>query len=267
MKKMFILLIVSIVCNSFAQEKTDIESMKKQSKIHTYQANERFENQKNIAESHYRKAIAKDNENSVAPYNMGGLLYKQNFHKEAEYFFKEASVKKDASKDEKHKAFHNMGNVFMQTKAYDKAVMAYKEALRHNPDDDQTRYNLAVAKEFLKNNPPQDKENKKDEQQNKENENNSDNKDKQQNNSDNQQDKNQDTDPKHQNTPKDQQNQQNTEDKNNEDKPKNSPQKGQLSPEQIERILEAMHNEERKTQEKINAQKMKGKPIRSEKDW
>ena len=46
---------------------------------------------------------------------------------------------------------------------YAEAIQAYKEALRNNPADSETRYNLALCKKLLKNK-PQDKkqQNKKD---------------------------------------------------------------------------------------------------------
>ena len=56
---------------------------------------------------------------------------------------------------EKHKAYHNLGNTFMNDKKYQEAVESYKEALRNNPKDDETRYNLALAKDLLEKNPPQ----------------------------------------------------------------------------------------------------------------
>ncbi len=42
---------------------------------------------------------------------------------------------------------------------------------------------------------------------------------------------------------------------------------GQLSPEQIKSILEAMSNQEKNVQKKINAKKVKGSPIKNVKDW
>lgn len=50
------------------------------------------------------------------------------------------------SKEEKHKIFHNLGNSFMEQKKYKEAVEAYKNSLRNNPTDEETRYNLALAK-------------------------------------------------------------------------------------------------------------------------
>ena len=165
----------------------------------------------------------------------------------------------------------------MQEKEYDKAVLAYKEALRNNPDDDETRYNLAVAKEMLKKNPPQNQDNQnKDKNQDKKDQNNQDNKDKNQDNNQNKDQKDNKSDENKENQDKkDQNNQGNNQNNDNKegDKQENKPQQpgessqNKLSPEQAKRILEAMSNEEKKTQEKINAQRVKGRPIRSEKDW
>ncbi|HAV54019.1 MAG TPA: hypothetical protein DCX41_03680, partial [Aequorivita sp.] len=46
------------------------------------------------------------------------------------------------------------GNTYMNEKKYTEAVEAYKNALRNNPNDDETRYNLALAKDMLEKNPP-----------------------------------------------------------------------------------------------------------------
>ena len=53
------------------------------------------------------------------------------------------------NKTEKHAALHNMGNVYMKKKEYEKAVESYKNALRNNPSDNETRYNYALAKSLL----------------------------------------------------------------------------------------------------------------------
>ena len=45
------------------------------------------------------------------------------------------------------------------------------------------------------------------------------------------------------------------------------PKQGQLSPEQVKSLLEAMNNQEKKVQDKINAKKVKGKPVKTKKDW
>ena len=284
MKKIiFILICLSV--KSWAQEQNlTKEELKKLHKAQTesthfaYKGFEANKNKKTIeSEMDYRKAISKNKNNTIAQYNMGDLLFNQKAYKEASGFYQEASISKGATKEEKHKAYHNLGNIAMQEKEYDKAVLAYKEALRNNPDDDETRYNLAVAKEMLKKNPPQNQDNQnKDKNQDKKDQNNQDNKDKNQDNNQNKDQKDNKSDENKENQDKkDQNNQGNNQNNDNKegDKQENKPQQSgessqnKLSPEQAKRILEAMSNEEKKTQEKINAQRVKGRPIRSEKDW
>lgn len=284
MKKIiFILICLSV--KSWAQEQNlTKEELKKLQKAQTesthfaYKGFEANKNKKTIeSEMDYRKAISKNKNNTIAQYNMGDLLFNQKAYKEASGFYQEASISKGATKEEKHKAYHNLGNIAMQEKEYDKAVLAYKEALRNNPDDDETRYNLAVAKEMLKKNPPQNQDNQnKDKNQDKKDQNNQDNKDKNQDNNQNKDQKDNKSDENKENQDKkDQNNQGNNQNNDNKegDKQENKPQQpgessqNKLSPEQAKRILEAMSNEEKKTQEKINAQRVKGRPIRSEKDW
>lgn len=263
---------------SWAQEqnltKEELKKLHKAQTESTYFAYKGFEANKNKktieSEMDYRKAISKNKNNTIAQYNMGDLLFNQKAYKEASGFYQEASISKGATKEEKHKAYHNLGNIAMQEKEYDKAVLAYKEALRNNPDDDETRYNLAVAKEMLKKNPPQNQDNQnKDKNQDKKDQNNQDN-NQNKDQKDNKSDENKENQDK-----KDQNNQRNNQDNDNKegDKQENKPQQpgessqNKLSPEQAKRILEAMSNEEKKAQEKINAQRVKGRPIRSEKDW
>lgn len=235
------------------------------------------------AEASYRKAISKDPSNINAKYNMGNLYYGKEKSVNAEHRLKEAA-EIAATKEEKHRIYHNLGNSYMQQKKYQEAVDAYKDALRNDPTDEETRYNLALAKKKL------EKEGGQGEDQD------------QNNKDDNKQDQNQDQQQKDQNKDGeggDDQNQdqkpndegENEKDKKegdqNEDKQKEKgdeqkkdqgegdkekqqqprPAQGQLSPQQINNLLEAMNNEEKKVQDKINAEKAKGVKVKSEKDW
>ena len=174
------------------------------------------------------------------------------------------------SKKEKHSALHNMGNVFMNQKDYAKAVETYKEALRNNPNDDQTRYNYALAKELLENenqnqDQNQDQENKDNKDQQNQDQQNQDNKD-----SDEQSPKDESKDKKDQDQDGDNKNQQDQSDKekdpqNQQQVPKAQPTK--LSPQQLKNLLEAMNNEEKKVQDKVNAKKAKPVTPKSKKDW
>ena len=174
-------------------------------------------------------------------------------------------------KPEKHKAFHNLGNTFMNAKQYKEAVEAYKNALRNNPTDDETRYNLALAKKMLEEeqkNGGGENENKDENQESQEKDEKKDDEGKGQ---EGDEEENEDKgDKKDENKEGD-----NKEDKGNpEEKKENEgeneqqqPVPGQLSPQQIKNLLEAMNNEEKKVQDKINAKKLKGAKVKSNKDW
>lgn len=287
---------ITFAQNREEQTKKTLEEAKNRSEKYTQKGNKAFNSDKPIqAEVEYRNAIAENKENGIAQYNLGTMYYKQKSYDEAFYRLKNASTSAEVSHAEKHQIFHNLGNTFMKEKAYEKAVQAYQEALRNNPNDEETRYNLAVAKEMLKKNPPQNQDNKDNKQDNNENkndenkdsqnkeENKDQNKDNKQDNKENEKEENKDNQDNKNN--KDKEKDDNKEDKNqdkgnNQDRPnnpeegKNDKDKGEgkntpasLSPQQMERILEAMNNEDRKVQEKINAKKVKGERIKSEKDW
>lgn len=252
----------------------------------TYEGNEVLtQNQDDIqAEMAYRRAISENDSNSVAKYNLGNLYYRNNSMGEAFMRYKAAGLASN-DKNEKHKAYHNLGNVFMKNKEYSKAVEAYKEALRNDPTDDQTRYNFALAKEMLKKQQDENKDNKDKDEDKDQNQDKDENKDQNKDNSKDKKDDQQGEDKK------DQQGDQKDKKKEGEDQeqggqpednkpdqgkdiPKENPQNNeqqrrpnQLSPQQVKNILEAMNNEEKKVQEKINAEKVKGKPVRNEKDW
>ena len=236
------------------------------------------------AEASYRKAIAKDPSNTVAKYNMGNLYYNKEKSLNAEERLKQAA-EIAATKSEKHRIYHNLGNSYMQQKNYQGAVDAFKNALRNDPTDEETRYNLALAKKKLE----KEQQNQQGNQdQNKQDENNEDkNQDKQ--NQEQNKDGEGGEDEKQDQKPKDEG--ENEKDKKegdqNEDKQKDEgegekkdpkegeqekqqqqrPTQGQLSPQQINRLLEAMNNEEKKVQDKINAEKAKGVKTKSDKDW
>jgi len=214
------------------------------------------------AEVAYKKAIANNPKYPKASYNLGNTMYQQNRFKEAvsQYEFVEKIVEGKPSKAE---TYHNMGNSFMKEKQYDKAVEAYKNSMRNNSKDDETRYNLALAQELLKNQQDKDnKDNKEDKKDNKDDKN-KDQKDKKEGDDEKKDDKNEDKDKgKDKEDPKS--DEKKNEDKNKENQP---PRQNQLSPEQMKQLLDAMNNEENKTQQKLNAQKAKGKKIKQEKDW
>jgi len=232
------------------------------------------------AEQSFRTASAQDTLNAIADYNLGNTLFEIGAEEESFGHFKAAS-QKSTSESLCHQAFHNMGNVFMKRKEYENAVQAYKEALKKNPDDDETRYNYALAKKMLEdeqqqNDQNQDKDQDQDQNQDQENQ------DQQNEGGDSEENGDQDeSDSEQDQSDKGGDDQQEKEEQKKGDgdqkqeqgrKPEdqrqnNTPQPQELSKEQIEALLQALQNEENKVQEKMNAQKVQGRKLKVEKDW
>jgi tetratricopeptide (TPR) repeat protein len=207
----------------------------------------------------YRLSQAKFKKKSIASYDLGTAIYRENQPSEAKYQFVKA-IKDAKTKTEKHQAFHNLGNSLMKEKDYSNAVEAYKNALRNGPSDEETRYNYALAKKMLKDNPPPKSDDKnKDKNKDKKDDKKDQNKDKKDENKDKGDNKDKDKDKKDGNDKKDKQ------DKGDGEKPQ--PQPSGASKQRIENLLDAVNNEEKKVQEKVNAQKVQGNPKKPEKDW
>ena len=101
------------------------------------------------AEKKYRLAVSTKQNNAAGSFNLGNAYYNSELYDEALLRHLEA-VESSSSKPEKHKAYHNIGNILMQQKRCKEAVSAFKNALRNNPSDDESRYNLALAQECAK---------------------------------------------------------------------------------------------------------------------
>ena len=247
MKKIIYLLLSLISFLGFSQHKEKDFNLPKGNELY---------NDKNYvdAEAEYRISQSKFRKKSNSSYNLGAAIYKQNYSGEAKLQFARAALE-SKTKPEKKQAFHNLGNALMNEKDYQGAVESYKNALRNDPKDEETRYNYALAKKMLKDNPP-----KKDDDKNKDK-----NKDKKE-------------DKKDKPDPKKDENKDKNEDKNKDKKPgdkdkdKGDGEQPQPKPEgaskqRIENLLDAVNNEEKKVQEKVNAQKVKAPNTKNEKDW
>ena len=212
--------------------------------------NKFIENNFEEAEKNFRVAIDDSLSDLRATFNLSNKYYSEGLYDEA-ISRQIESTKLAKNKSEKHKAFHNLGNSLMKKEMCSEAVLAYKNALRNDPSDDETRYNLALAKK-CEEEQQNDDQNKDD--QNKDNESKDDqNKDDQNNDSENKDNQNK--------------NDQNKDD-NKSDKPKeNKNQQSKLSPQQIKNLLKAMENAEKKVQAKVNDKKLKGTKVVSERDW
>lgn len=224
------------------------------------QANEEFEAKNYVeAEANYRISQSKFPKKAIASYNLGNTIYNINQPSEAKLSYMKA-IGDSKSRPEKHKALHNLGNVFMKEKNYTSAVQAYKNALINNPSDEETRYNYALAKKMLKDNPPPKDDKKKDKKdKDKDKDKKDDKKDGDKDKKDNQGDKDKDK--------KDDKKEGDGKDKKEDNQGQPKPKEGGISKQRLENLLDAVNNEEKKVQDKVNAKKVKGKPVRTEKDW
>jgi len=249
-------LLMFISMGSIMSQQNEYESLIKK-------GNNSFEDNTALSEQNYRKAISYSPEFVKGQYNFSNNLYKNEYYDEALLNQLEAS-KYAKTRADKHLIFHNIGNILMKKKMCKEAVEAYKNALKNNPKDDESRYNLALAKDCAKDENENEKESEgEDEDEDKE-------KDKEKDeNEDQKEDKDQQGDDEKQNEDQDQKennkddNDQKGDDKSKDEKPKEK----KLSPQQIKNILEAMNQEESKVQEKMNAKKLKGVKLKNEKDW
>ncbi|WP_304420251.1 tetratricopeptide repeat protein [Profundicola chukchiensis] len=106
----------------------------------------------------YSKVLATSPASYKANFNLGNAYFELKNYKNAVTHFEKAT-KASPDKLEKANAFHNLGNSLLQQHEYKKAIESYKDALRNNPKDNETRYNLVLAKKLLNNqdkqqNPP-----------------------------------------------------------------------------------------------------------------
>lgn len=215
------------------------------------------------AEANYREALSYNAQNPIPEYNLGTTLYRDDKLAEAEKRFMDAA-KIATTKTAKHKAYHNLGNTYLVQKKYKEAVEAYKNALRNNPTDEETRYNLALAKQKQDQNGggggdgEDNKENQDQDQQNRP--------DKDKKEGDDKQDKENKGDQKDPNKkPNDKGD--NPQDQQKDQQQPPQPKPGSLTPQQIKNLLKAAENEEKKSQEKLQLKEEKGQPKKTEKDW
>ena len=150
MKRLLIIFFLLFSVIGFAQEKKTKIKIEQPEKQFIRQGND-FYKQNNFvdAEVQYKKALEENLNYEKANYNLGNAIYEQNRFKEALPMYELVS-KTTENTLTKAESYHNMGNSLMSEKQYDKAIEAYKNSLRNNSKDDETRYNLALAQKMLK---------------------------------------------------------------------------------------------------------------------
>ena len=195
------------------------------------------------AETEYRKALNKKPNDLQWNFNLADAIYKQKRFDEAAGKFGELAEKL-TTPEEKARALHNMGNSQLMNSKIDESIESYKKALRQNPDDLDTKYNLAYAQLLKKKQEEQQKQQDQNKDQNKD-------QDKQDQNKDQQDKQNQDQNKDQQNQDQQQQQQQN-----------------KISKENAEQLLQVLQNDEKKIQDKVKKiQAAQAKKAKTEKEW
>ena len=185
------------------------------------------------AEVSYRKALEANPTSAMSRYNLGNALLFQNNPQEAlkEY---EATSKIEHDKNKLAQVYHNTGVIHQGAQQYQQAIEAYKESLRNNPNDHETRYNLALCQKLLKDQQQQGSGNDQDQQQ-------------------------QEQQQEQQEQQQQQQDQQDQQQQQQEDQ-------NQMSQENAEQLLRAAMQDEKDVQDKVKKQQvLKGRKL--EKDW
>jgi len=235
LKNIAILLLLVLSTSSFAQNK----------KSFLRDGNELYSNSSyNDAEMQYRKSLEKDQDYFNASFNLADAVYKQERYEESTALFN-ALIDNSPTENALAKVYHNLGNSLVKEQKLDEAISAYKSALRINPEDKDTRHNLALSKKQKQEQEQQEekkeenKEEKKDQEKDKEGED------------------------------KQEQKEQNKEQEKQDEEKENQPEekKEEMSKEDAEKMLEAIQQEEKELQEELQKKKVKGKRVKVLKDW
>ena len=242
MHKFIILISFSIISTSINAQK---EKMVLRDGNDSYNGGKPME-----AANYYKKSLKEKQDYYKANFNLGDAYYKTAeyiktgklktpnprmtpdsaanlvYNQAAEQF--EVVAKSVSNADTIQKAWHNYGNSKLMQKSYEDAILGYKKALKLNPKDEDTRYNLAYAQKKLA---EQKKDDKKD------------------------QDK------------KDKKEEQKDKKEQKKDQQKEEAPQPQMSKEQAEKILNALKNDEKKMQALRKKKGDPGEKVKVEKDW
>jgi Ca-activated chloride channel homolog len=236
-----------ILCTIFLWMSVGSDAYAQEERRFIRQGNRHFENQElDKSEEAYRRALEKESNSFIAGFNLGDVLYEQENYEEAiKQFYSLSNITDD--KEQLAKVFHNLGNTLLKEKQLEQSVEAYKQALRNNPGDMDTKHNLAYAQQLLRQQQQQQCQ-QQEQEQDQENE-----QDKEK-----EQDQSQQGQEQEQDQQKQQQQQQEQQQQQQEQK---------MSKEDAERILQSLEENEKELQKKIKEKKSRANRQKSDKDW
>jgi len=193
------------------------------------------------AEEQYRKV------NGIRPYfdqqfNIGNSLYQQGRLDEAKSAYEKSLGQEGSNEVKKSHALYNLGNTYFAKKEFDKSVEAYKQSLKLNPQDKETKINLAQALQQQRIQQQQQQQQKQQQQEQKQ---------EQQKQNQGQQQEPQKRDPNNKDNSPPEENQ--------------SPNNGDLKKEEAEQLLKMVDDKDKKVKEKL--QRMNRQKAKKEKDW
>ena len=252
-----IYLLLTLLCCTLlatAQTMTESDYIRKGNKFYTDSLYEK-------AEIEYRKALELNPESVDAMYNLGNALFyqiPQSQEKGQEAMKQYATAAKlETDKDRLAQIYHNLGTLMYMAQQYPQSVEAYKESMRNNPYDNETRYNLAKAMHMLK----QQQQNQENQEQNQQQQEQQQEKQQQQEQQKQQQQEQQEQQQQQEQNLEQQQNQQDQQQQQQQQAEE------QISKENAEQILNALMQDEKEIQEKQKKmmQQQRGKTL--EKDW
>ena len=194
------------------------------------------------AEVQFRKAENINQESYEAEFNTGAALYGQEKYEETVKQYQSLLDQTDDA-GKTARIWHNIGNSLLEAQQYAPSIEAYKNSLRLNPSDEDTRYNLAYAKQKLNEQQQQNQDQEQDKDKDKD------------------QDQNQDQD---QDQNKDQQQDQGDDQQDRQDQ---QPVPQEISKEDAERMLKAIQQQEKDVKEKVDKKKAAAAKVKTEKDW
>jgi tetratricopeptide (TPR) repeat protein len=198
------------------------------------------------AEVAYKKALEKNAKSKDAQFDLGNSYYKQQRFDEALREYSNSGVGMKSS-EEKASMYYNMGNSFFKGNKFQEAIEAYKRSLKLNPNDEDTRYNLQMAREKMKEQQQQQKKQNKDQKK------------------DQQKDQQQQQQKQDQQQNQQQQQQQQKQEQAKQDQTQQVQKKNQMPKQEADRILDVLRNNEKEVQK--NLRKREAVHVKVEKDW
>ena len=213
------------------------------------------------AEVDFRKAADISQESYEAGFNTGAALYNQEKYEETVEQY-QALLEQTSDPASEAQIWHNIGNSMLEGQQYGPAIEAYKNSLRRNPDDQDSRYNLAYALQKLQEQQQQQQQNQDKDQQDQKDQ--KDKKDQQ-----DQENKDQEGQDKQDQQDQEKQDQQDQEKQDQQDQEKQDRQSApmEISREDAERLLKAIQQQEKDVKEKVDKKKAAAAKVKTEKDW